>query len=160
MLIFKRLQALLINRHPQLQRVKSNISPTGKLHLKPTMINCCRENLIHFLVMEHSASLWYLIRIQNVMSVNSKNTKLRWINPDKTILIDSFHTAHYSVTRGPLLSKGHELWMAPYGSPFSPQCSNYVKVEKNPICFFALLRNTKASEYTRQIQTLNLFVRS
>lgn len=49
--------------------------------------------------------------------------------------------------QGPLLSKGHQLWMALYGLPFPS--SNFVKVEKNPIFYSALLRNRKAARMHR-----------
>lgn len=45
--------------------------------------------------------------------------------------------------QGSLLSKGYQLWMALYGVPFPS--SNFVRVEKNPIFYSALFRNSKAA---------------
>lgn len=117
--------------------VKSNTSPMWTLHSLAAIIRCCQINLDSY--GRFSRVTFDPVKWLDVSHL--KNTILRRLIPNKTLLIDYWHTAHYSMTRGPLLSKGHQLWIVPYGSPFL--CSNYVKVKKNPICYFALLRNTE-----------------
>lgn len=57
--------------------------------------------------------------------------------------------------QGPPLSNGHQLWMALYGLPFPS--SNFVKVEKNPIFYSALLRNSKAAHMHRSNPKIHLY---